>query len=110
MPLSYDPDSDSLQYTGEQTGYYDHDWFSIETDTDGILVVHMADYDNAGNEQENITLYDGSLNQLDTAKIWYQDGSAFVSSKKTVKAGKYYVQVTANTFTHRYVFEPDMLN
>ncbi len=108
MAIDYDPDTDSFQYTGEQAGG-DSDWFSINTAADGILIIHMSDYDNASNEEEYFTLYNGSLGQLDTGTIWYQDGSAFISSGGVVTAGTYYVEVSANTFTHRYVLEPNLV-
>ena len=85
------------------------DWYELQTPSDGILLIHIADYDNANNEEEYITLYDASVTQLDTGTIWYQDGSIFLSSGGVVPAGTYYIQLSANTWTHRYVIEPELI-
>jgi hypothetical protein len=102
MDLSYDPDTDEANFTGELRS--DVDYYRIIIPSDGLLVIHLMDYDCASNEEVYIKILDASQNILDSGKIWYQDGNVCVSSEVTT--GTYYIKVDANTFTHRYALEP----
>ncbi len=109
ISIDYDPDLDENNYTGVKESGDSMDWYKLQTPSDGILLIHAADFDNAPNEEEYFTLYDSSLAQLETGTIWYQDGSIILSSGGVVATGTYYVKLQANTWTHRYVIEPELI-
>ena len=104
MSLDYDPDTDDNNYTGEYPSSRTDDWFRLDIPWDGILAIHLMDYDCASNEKMYITLYNSSLTQLDSGEIWYDDGNVCIDAN--VRMGTYFVKVNGNTYTHRYAFEP----
>jgi len=103
MPRGYDPDTDPNNYTGELGGG-GPDWFKIYVLTPGVLALQLIVYDCESNEMVYIELYNSSGVQLQKGTVWYKDGNVAIASH--VETGIYYVKMSANTFTHRYVFEP----
>ncbi len=108
LALDYDPDTDGLDFTGIfAPGDTSDDWYKLETTENGILIMHIVDYDIApGNEWVMVGLYDSTLSELDSYTILHGDGSICLETDGSVPPGTYYVKLDANTWTHRYVIEP----
>jgi hypothetical protein len=109
MSLNYSPGSDGYDYTGAiSSDDTSDDWYRLVVTQSGQLSVSIICDDLASNEHLYITLYDSALNELDAPALsGTSSGSVTASTAASSSAGTYYVQIEADSWTHRYDLEPN---
>lgn len=109
MELSYDPASDGYDYTGIISDVdSSDDWYVLTTTQSGSLSIKLASNDLSGNQSIFITLYDSVLQELDDSFLNGENlsTSIFASPALGLPAGKYYVRISSETWTHQYDLTP----
>lgn len=108
LPLNYNPNTDGYDFTGVITALdTSDDWFVLTTTQSGELAITLSCMDLAGNEQLYLTLYDSSLNEVDTRVLSGSPGGSVTAyTSPFAMSGTYYARIEADSWPHNYDLAP----